>query len=113
MKKLTALLLALVMVFALAACGSKNETAPADEGSAAAETAEAASDLKVGFIFLHDENSTYDKNFMDAAKAACEKLGVASAVLLAPEPPQAARARHITTARRSAMVFFMFFPPIK
>ena len=77
MKKFTALLLALVMVFALAACGSKNETAPADEGSAAAEPAEAASDLKVGFIFLHDENSTYDKNFMDAAKAACEKLGVA------------------------------------
>ena len=77
MKKFTALLLALVIVFALAACGSKNETAPADEGSAAAEPAEAASDLKVGFIFLHDENSTYDKNFMDAAKAACEKLGVA------------------------------------
>ena len=76
MKKLTALLLALVMVFALAACGSKNEPAPAADGSAAAEPAEAA-DLKVGFIFLHDENSTYDKNFMDAAKAACEKLGVA------------------------------------
>ena len=76
MKKFTALLLALVMVFALAACGSKNETAPADEGSAAAEPAEAASDLKVGFIFLHDENSTYDKNFMDAAKAACEKMDV-------------------------------------
>ena len=75
MKKFTALLLALVMVFALAACGSKNE-APAADGSAAAEPAEAASDLKVGFIFLHDENSTYDKNFMDAAKAACEKLGV-------------------------------------
>ena len=75
MKKFTALLLALVMVFALAACGSKNE-APAVDGSADAEPAEAASDLKVGFIFLHDENSTYDKNFMDAAKAACEKLGV-------------------------------------
>ena len=77
MKKFTALLLALVMVFALAACGSKDEPAPAADGSAAAEPAEAASDLKVGFIFLHDENSTYDKNFMDAAKAACEKLGVA------------------------------------
>ncbi len=25
-------------------------------------------DFKVGFIFLHDENSTYDKNFIDAAK---------------------------------------------
>ena len=36
----------------------------------------AASDIKVGFIFLHDENSTYDKNFMDAAKAIQEKLGL-------------------------------------
>ena len=35
-----------------------------------------ASDVKVGFIFLHDENSTYDLNFMNAAKEACEKLGV-------------------------------------
>ncbi len=33
-------------------------------------------DLKVGFIFLHDEISTYDKNFMDAAKKACEEMGV-------------------------------------
>ena len=32
--------------------------------------------FKVGFIFLHDENSTYDKNFMDAAKAATEALGL-------------------------------------
>ena len=61
MKKLIALLLVAIMVFALAAC------APTDgEG----ET------LKVGFIFLHDENSTYDKNFIDAAKIACENMGV-------------------------------------
>ncbi|NLA66562.1 MAG: BMP family ABC transporter substrate-binding protein, partial [Leucobacter sp.] len=33
-------------------------------------------DFKIGFIFLHDENSTYDKNFMDAAKAAQAKLGL-------------------------------------
>lgn len=35
-----------------------------------------ASKVKVGFIYLHDENSTYDKNFLDAATAACEKMGV-------------------------------------
>ena len=29
---------------------------------------------KAGFIFLHDENSTYDLNFINAAKAACEKI---------------------------------------
>ncbi|MCQ2401008.1 MAG: BMP family ABC transporter substrate-binding protein [Lachnospiraceae bacterium] len=33
-------------------------------------------DITIGFIFLHDENSTYDRNFMEAAKAACAKYGV-------------------------------------
>ena len=33
-------------------------------------------DFKVGFITLHDENSTYDLNFINAAKEACEELGV-------------------------------------
>lgn len=30
----------------------------------------------VGLIALHDENSTYDKNFIDAFKAACEEKGL-------------------------------------
>ncbi len=78
MKKIIALLLALVMVFALCACG--NTAAPAaTEAPAEAttdDTANAAADLKVGFIFLHDENSTYDLNFLNAAKAACTQLGL-------------------------------------
>ena len=60
MKKVIALLLAVLMVLPFAACGK-----PEQEDK-----------VKVGFIYLHDENSTYDKNFIDAAKAACEKLGV-------------------------------------
>ena len=32
--------------------------------------------IKVGFIALHDSNSTYDKNFIDAIEAACDKKGV-------------------------------------
>ena len=32
--------------------------------------------FKVGFIYIQDKNSTYDSNFMQAAKAACEKYGV-------------------------------------
>jgi len=32
--------------------------------------------IKVGFIYLHDENSAYDLNFMTAAKTACEEMGV-------------------------------------
>ncbi|MBQ8576076.1 MAG: BMP family ABC transporter substrate-binding protein [Clostridia bacterium] len=63
MKKILALLLAVVMVFALAACGGNNND-------------EAKDDFKVGFIFLHDENSTYDKNFMDAAAAVQKELGL-------------------------------------
>lgn len=62
-KKFLALVLALVMVFALAACSNSDKK---NENKA----------LKVGFIYLHDENSTYDLNFINAAKAACEKLGV-------------------------------------
>ena len=66
MKKTLALFLALVMVFALCACGQ----------TAAPAAAPAAPAVKVGFIFLHDEQSTYDLNFMNAAKEACEKLGI-------------------------------------
>ena len=32
--------------------------------------------FKIGFICLHDENSTYDKNFIDAAVEACKNMGV-------------------------------------
>ena len=88
MKKFVALLLALAMVFALCACGNSNASAPTQDDAAessqpsdnAAENQPAAdlSALKVGFIFLHDENSTYDLNFMNAAKEACEALGVES-----------------------------------
>ena len=40
------------------------------------EVEAASSNVKVGFIFLHDENSTYDANFINAAKIACENSGV-------------------------------------
>ena len=77
MKKLIALALALTMLFALVACGSApaNTDAPAATEGTAAPAAEGKA-VKVGFIFLHDENSTYDKNFLDAAKAASEAAGV-------------------------------------
>ncbi len=32
--------------------------------------------ITVGFIALHDDNSTYDKNFLDAIKAACAAKGI-------------------------------------
>ena len=80
-KKLVSLLAVMAMtVSAIVGCGSsKGETAKSNETKAAAESegeSAAATDLKAGFIFLHDENSTYDLNFLNGAKAACEKLGV-------------------------------------
>ncbi len=63
MKRILCALLAALMLLSFAACGIDGTT-------------EEKADVKVGFIFLHDENSTYDKNFMDAAKAACEAMGV-------------------------------------
>ena len=89
MKKLLAILLAAAMLFAFAGCGDANTGSDADGDNAKvlsideveltkADKIEAVAkeDLKVGFIFLHDQNSTYDKNFIDAANAACEALGI-------------------------------------
>lgn len=72
MKKILSLALVLVMVLSLCACGAKTE-APAND---AAPVVDEAPVVKMGFIFLHDENSTYDLNFMNGAKEACEKLGI-------------------------------------
>lgn len=65
MKRLVSLVLALVMLFCLAACGKTDKDNKTTDEK-----------MKVGFICLHDENSTYDLNFINAAKEACEKLGV-------------------------------------
>ena len=64
MKKIIALIIAIVTVFALAACtqtGKKEVT---------------MDNLKIGVICLHDENSTYDANFINAVKAVQAKLGL-------------------------------------
>ena len=71
MKKFLAMLLALVMALSLVACGEKKD--PADDDT---KNPDEGSKVKVGFITLHDENSTYDKNFIDAAKEACANLGL-------------------------------------
>ncbi len=102
LKKQISIALAATMTTAMCACGNTNtsNTAATDNTAAATNTTEAAatnttdaaaatntteapkadaaaaSDVKVGFIFLHDENSTYDLNFINAAKEACEGKGV-------------------------------------
>ena len=82
MKRLFALLLVVVMIVGMmAACGKKNEEAKGMSESplAAKEVTkdfDVKADFKIGFICLHDEKSTYDKNFIDAAKAAIKALGL-------------------------------------
>jgi Uncharacterized ABC-type transport system, periplasmic component/surface lipoprotein len=53
-----------------------NDSTPVDVAAIKASNADALGKTKVGFIFLHDENSTYDKNFINAAIQACEDFGV-------------------------------------
>ena len=79
MKRLISALLAVVMLFALASCGTQDAGGEKDSGK----------DIKVGFIFLHDENSTYDKNFIDAAKAVQKELGLRDdQVMFKPNVPE-------------------------
>ncbi|MGN0115049.1 MAG: BMP family ABC transporter substrate-binding protein [Acutalibacteraceae bacterium] len=78
MKKLISLLLAVAMLAVVfAGCGTTNSgdnnaTTAADSSSAGTDY----SKIKIGFIFLHDENSTYDLNFINAAKEAQKTLGL-------------------------------------
>lgn len=45
-------------------------------------TAEQLKDLKVGMICLHDEQSTYDKNFIESMKDAMKTLGMSDSQLV-------------------------------
>ena len=86
MKKLVAVILTLVLALSVAACAAPAAEEPATtEGTEAPATTEGteattegteAPAIKVGFIMLHDENSTYDLNFINAAKEACQTLGL-------------------------------------
>lgn len=63
--RLTSLVLAGAMCIGLSACG--------EEGTGGASGKD---DLKVGLICLHDENSTYDLNFLNAMDEAKKELGL-------------------------------------
>ena len=67
MKKLVALAMSALMAISLSGAAFAAET----EGDVVIPE-----DFKAGFIFLHDENSTYDLNFINAAKEAAANLGM-------------------------------------
>ena len=91
LKKLVALLLAALLVFGLVACGGEPAGNTEDTGATEATKGmtesplgekeitkdfEVKDDFKIGFICLHDEKSTYDKNFLDAANKTIAALGL-------------------------------------
>ena len=82
MKRILALVLALAMIFVFAGCGAKeNNEALGMSASPLASLEikadyEIADDFKIGFICLHDEKSTYDLNFINAAKEVQQALGL-------------------------------------
>ncbi len=84
MKKLLALLLVFVMLLGVTACGGTKKTdedvSPVSDPLLAAPAIvkdyDVKSDFKLGVILLHDENSTYDLNFINGVLAVKEALGL-------------------------------------
>ena len=74
MKKVIALLLALTLVFALAACGTKSAQTSASPD--ATESAAPESAIKIGAILLHDENTGYDFAHIEGIKKAAAAVGI-------------------------------------
>ncbi len=80
MKRILAIVMALVLVVAgvvcLTACGGDNGNDTTNNNGDNAANAVDVSKVKLGVICLHDEDSTYDLNFINAVKEAQANLGL-------------------------------------
>ena len=93
-KKMLALCLALLMIAGMSVSFSSCKKGNPDDDLQASPLPAIAlqkdfdvpSDFKVGFIFLHDEKSTYDKNFMDAADEVQKLLGLSDSQVIRRYP---------------------------
>ena len=84
MKKIIALLLALVMVFALCACGSQNATnTPAEETKAPAEESNAPAETADGYVYWLNFKPESDEVLQKVAAMYTEKTGVPVTVVTA------------------------------
>lgn len=85
-KKLVAVVLAVVLVVcAFAGCSNSGGSKSTEKKGVSADVIARADiksdvtvpkDFKIGLICLHDENSTYDKNFIDAMKSTASGMGL-------------------------------------
>lgn len=79
MKKILSVLLVAVMIFSLTACSSSSSdktTDKSDSTTAGDAAGVAVEDLKVGFIFIGDENEGYTAAHYEGAKEMAEALGL-------------------------------------
>ncbi|MBQ6660446.1 MAG: BMP family ABC transporter substrate-binding protein [Lachnospiraceae bacterium] len=67
MKKIVLLVLCVAAMLGLCACGKDDKD---------------KKDIKIGLICLHDENSTYDKNFIDAMKEVQKELKLSDSQII-------------------------------
>lgn len=84
-KKLVAVVLAVILVVcAFAGCSNGGGSKSTEKKGMSADVIARADiksdvtvpkDFKIGLICLHDENSTYDKNFIDAMKSTASRHG--------------------------------------
>lgn len=70
MKRFFLFLVSLLLIVSLCACASSKPQETEESGG------EPEATFKAGLICLHDENSTYDLNFINAFKEACEARGL-------------------------------------
>ena len=91
MKKYLSLLLCVAMLaMGLVGCGKGEEKAPEALGMSASPIDavelvvdyDVPEDFKIGFICLHDENSTYDLNFINAVNTIQEAAGLTDAQVI-------------------------------
>ena len=85
MKKVLSVILAVAMLLCMAACNGNNaSTGNALKGESAdilprleiKSDVSVPADFKIGMICLHDENSTYDNNFIQGLKSVQKALGL-------------------------------------
>ncbi len=74
--KILSIVLAVALVLGLAACGGKTENNGENNSENPVAAGADYSDIKFGLICLHDENSTYDNNFISAVKEVQQNLGL-------------------------------------